>query len=191
MTTLTEYAYTVGGAMNRGRIFITSLVISLSLGINHAIAKQGIAFSLLSGVRVQIVEAPFDKALFKISGCGENDQSCLINGQVPFGTDLGFPNTYTKSITVSYQKQSYSLDVSNMYNAWGNRPLEVKGDVRYFGGKCFYAKNCHFRGLFSDGAGTFVAEWHIVNGTQIRTILTNTNDVVNLFMRHIDPPEYE
>jgi hypothetical protein len=177
--------------MNRGRIFITSFIVALSLGITQAIAKQGIAFSLPSGVRVQIVEAPFDKALFTISGCGENDQGCLVNGQVPFGADFGPPTTYIKSITVSYQKQSYSLDVSNMYDAWGNRPLEVNGGVRYFGGKCFYAKNCHFRGLFSDGAGTFVAEWQIVNGTQIRTVLTNSNDIVSLFMRNIDPPEFE
>jgi hypothetical protein len=78
-----------------------------------------------------------------------------------------------------------------MYNAWGSRPLEHKGTVRYFGGKCFDAHNCQFRGLFSDAAGSFVAEWRIVSDQATRTVLTDSNDVMHLFIANIDPPEYE
>lgn len=78
-----------------------------------------------------------------------------------------------------------------MYNGWGSHPLEYKGVIRYFGGKCFDTKNCQFRGLFSDAAGTFVAEWRIVNELPIRTMLTNSDDVVNLFIKNIDPPEFD
>ena len=78
-----------------------------------------------------------------------------------------------------------------MYDAWGARPLEVKGVVRYFGGKCFDTKNCQLRGLFSDAAGSFVAEWQIVGGLPTRTILTSSSDVVHLFMNNIDPPVFE
>jgi len=78
-----------------------------------------------------------------------------------------------------------------MYNTWGNWPLEVKGKIRYFGGKCFNKSNCQFRGLFSDGAGSFVAEWKIVNGVSIRTVPTDSVDVIHLFINHIDPPEFE
>lgn len=105
-----------------------------------------------------------------------------MTGHIPFGTDAGLPKTFVKEINISYQGQSYLLDASDMCNAWGKRPLEVKGSVRYFGGRCFDGKNCEFRGLFSDGAGTFVAEWRIVNGTPVRTVLTSSNDVVNLFI---------
>ena len=101
------------------------------------------------------------------------------------------PRTYLKSISVSYRNKSYSLDASDMYDAWNGRPLEYKGTVRYFGGKCFSTKDCQFRGLFSDGASSFVAEWRVVNGKPIRTVLTSSGDVVNLFMKNIDPPEYE
>ena len=52
-------------------------------------------------------------------------------------------------------------------------------------------KNCQFRGLFSDAAGSFVAEWLIVDGLAIRTVLTSNNDVVNLFKKNIDPPEFD
>ena len=177
--------------MNKSRMLLWSGAASLVLWIGQASAEQqSIAFLLPSGVRVEIVEAAFNKALFKVSKCGVHAPACLINGHVPFGNDSELPKTYTKSITVSYQGQSYSLDVSDMYDAWGDRPLEVKGVIRYFGGKCFDAKNCQLRGVFSDAAGSFVAEWRIVGGVSVRTVLTNSNDVVKLFMQHIDPPEF-
>jgi hypothetical protein len=91
---------------------------------------------------------------------------------------------------VSFQGKTYSLSSVGMYNAWGARPLEIRGAVRYFGGKCFDSRNCQFRGLFSDAAGSFVAEWRVVNGVSTRTVLTSSNDVVNLFIKHIDPPEF-
>lgn len=78
-----------------------------------------------------------------------------------------------------------------MYNAWGNRPVEYPGVVRYFGGKCFDKKNCQFRGLFSDAAGTFVAEWLIVDGHSTRTVLTSSSDVVVLFTENIDPADFD
>jgi hypothetical protein len=177
--------------MSKSRMLLWSVVAGLVLWIGQAYAEQNIAFELPSGVRVEIVEATFNKALFKVSECGVHAPACLINGHVPFGNDFTLPKTYTKSITVSYQGQSYSLDVSDMYDAWGTRPLEYKGGIRYFGGKCFDAKSCQFRGVFSDGAGTFVAEWRIVGGVSIRTVLTYSNDVVRLFMQHIDPPEFD
>lgn len=173
------------------RIFVMAFVaFGLLPSFGRATSIPEVEFKLPSGVRVKIVESAFDKDRFRISGCTETSQACLINGQIPFGVDSGLPKTYVKSITVYYERQSYLLDASSMYNAWGDRPLEVKG-VRYFGGNCIDAKNCHFRGLFSDGAGSFVAEWQIVDGVSLRTMLTGSDDVVNLFMQHIDPPQYE
>jgi len=154
-------------------------------------ADKTSTFTLPSGVKVTIVEVPFEKSLFKIEGCSDRDSVCRINGHAPFGVAFGLPKTYVKSITVSFKGRSNSLDASDMYNAWGSRPLEHPGSIRYFGGKCFDNGNCQLRGLFSDGAGTFVAEWAIVNGLSIRTVLTGSDDVVNLFMKNIDPPEYE
>lgn len=145
-------------------------------------------FTLPSGVAIKITEAAFQKRNFKISGCTEKSAGCLINGRIPFGVAFGLPKTYVKSIRISYQDQSYLLDTTDMYNAWGERPLEYKGVVRYFGGKCADTRNCLFRGLFSDGAGSFVAEWLIVDGVETRTVLSDSDDIVNLFMKHIDPP---
>lgn len=156
-----------------------------------AAADSDTAFTLPSGVGVHIIEAPFENSKFTSDGCTGTDVGCRINGHVPFGTDFDLPKTYVKSISITFQKKTYLLDVSDMYDAWGSRPLEQKGVIRYFGGQCFDENNCQVRGLFSDAAGSFVAEWKIINGVPVRTILTNSNDVVNLFHEHIDPPTFD
>src|ERR1700730_8670191 len=101
------------------------------------LADTTATFTLPSGVLVRIVEAPFEPSRVKIRGCSNQDSRCLINGRVPAGVAFGLPKTYVKSITVTFKGSSYSLDASSMYDAWGGRPLEVPGAVRYFGGKCF------------------------------------------------------
>jgi hypothetical protein len=148
-------------------------------------------FQLPSGVAVRIIEAPFKLKNSRVEACGPGAPACLINGHVPFGAAFGVPHTYVKSITVEYEGQTHELDTSDMYDAWGRRPLEYKGVIRYFGGRCTDAHNCRFRGLFSDAAGAFVAEWLVLNDRAVRTVLTDSNDVVHLFMTNIDPPEFE
>jgi hypothetical protein len=170
---------------------LAKFLLLLALIPSAAIAETKATFTLPSGVKVEIVEAPFEKGHFKVEGCAEQGGKCRINGRVPFGTVFGLPKTYVKRISVSFQGRSYSLNSQDMYDAWGHRPLEYKGVVRYFGGKCYDSENCQFRGLFSDAAGSFVAEWRIVNGESIRTVLTDSDDITNLFMKNIDPPAFE
>lgn len=177
--------------MNKRCVLAAVLFICMVFLSAGACAAPDVEFVLPSGVRVQIVERPFAEGHFKMSGCLKVNQACLINGHVPFGSDLDLPKTYVKRITASYQGHSYSLDASDMYDAWGRRPLEFKGGIRYFGGGCADPKSCGFRGIFSDGAGTYVAEWRVVNGVSVRTVLTDSNDVVSLFMTQIDPPDFE
>ena len=168
-----------------------AIALFLAAASASAVADTQATFNLPSGVAVTITEAPFDKEMFKVVGCTEGATTCVINGHTPWGVAFGLPRTYLKSLLVSYQNQSYSLAVSDMYNAWGGRPLEYKGAVRYFGGNCTGPKNCQFRGLFSDAAGSYVAEWRIVDGLPIRTVLSDSSDIVHLFIQHIDPPRFE
>jgi len=81
-----------------------------------------------------------------------------------------------------------------MADAWNGRSLEAPGVVRYFGGRCTVDGGtlyCALRGLFADGAETFVAEWVVTGGSNVRTVMSGSDDIVDLFMKHIDPPEYE
>lgn len=168
-----------------------TIILCFLLFSSAARADTTSAFMLPSGVKVKVIEATFKKSLFKIEGCAKGDSACRINGHVPFGTSFDLPKTYLKEISILFEGQLHLLDVSNMYNAWGSRPLEYPGKIRYFGGKCSDINNCQFRGLFSDASGSFVAEWRIVGGKSVRTLLTDSNDIVDLFIKHIDPPEFE
>lgn len=175
--------------MARHFLYISLLMLCGLSNTTHA--ESSVTFTLPSGASIRIVEDAFANARFKTEGCDGRQPKCLINGHVPFGTDFDLPKTYVKRIEARFRGTTYLLNSTDMYNAWGSRPLQYFGAVRYFGGKCTSTKDCQFRGLFSDGAGTFVAEWRIVEGKAIRTVLTDTNDIVHLFMEHIDPPEYE
>ncbi len=147
-------------------------------------------FTLPSGVAVQIVEAPFDPANAHLEKCSDGSAICRINGDFPFGSAGDTPQTYVKKITVTVGDKSYDLPAADMYDAWGSRPLKYRDLIQYFGGGCKDQRNCRFRGLFSDAAGAFVAEWQIVDGIPVRTILGNSPDVMNLFARHIEPPDF-
>lgn len=176
------------------KIFNWLLTVSLLLTYSNLVKADEIArFTLPSGVKVEIIEAPFLKKNFKLKGCSSQEPVCEINGNLPYGSDLELPKTFVKSIRVSISDKSYTLDSRDMYNAWGKRPLEYEqnGKVRYFGGNCYDKLNCQFRGMFSDAAGSFVAEWKIVQGTPSRTVLTNSSDIIHLFMENIDPPVFE
>jgi len=163
-----------------------TIAITIACGLlcsDVTFAETAAVFTLPSGVSVRIVERPVRAA---------RESECRIGGRtIGRAGDAPPPKTYVKSITVSFQGRSYALDASCMYNAWGGRPLEVPGVIRYFGGKCFDSRTCHFRGLFADASETFVAEWLVVNGTPVRTVLSGSIDIVNLFTEHIDPPEFD
>lgn len=93
------------------KIYIIIALIYVTFA-TPAIADMTSTFTLPSGVDVKIVEAPFEKKLFRIDGCSERNSGCRINGHVPFGIVFGLPKTYVKSIAVSFQGRAYSLDVS-------------------------------------------------------------------------------
>jgi hypothetical protein len=174
--------------MNRSSILSIIFVLLASNVLADGQTKE---FDLGNGITVQIEEAKFNPESHKIENCEGSNYPCLIDGVFPFGTAFSMPKTYLKSLTLSKSGKSYKLQTTGMYNAWGNRPLEFKGKIKYLGGHCYDEKNCALRGLFSDAAGSFVAEWVVINGKPFRTVLTSSDDISHLFMRNIDPPYYE
>jgi len=180
--------------MIRVMIPVTAMFLTCSCSwASSADVKGSIStFALPSGIQVKIVEAPFSRAVFKVEPCKNGEISiCRINGKLPHGVDGSEPKTYLKELTVSYKGKSYKLETSGMFNAWGARPLQHPGSVRYFGGFCYDENTCVVRGLFADGAASYVAEWAIVDGVPERRIITESSDVVHLFIKNIDPPRFE
>jgi hypothetical protein len=127
-------------------------------------------FVLANGVKISIVEDIFDATKHDIKKCKNDFFICYIDENEPFGASWGTPKTYIKNITVTYQGEVYKLDSSNMYNAWGHR-LEHAPYSSYFMGECKDKYNCTFRGMFSDAGTAFMAEWKIINGESLRTVM--------------------
>ena len=170
--------------MKRAALATSLLCVSAAV---HA-ADLSAEFVIPAGIKVRIVEVPFDETPIRY----DPREPCLVDGKVPFGVDCTKPNTAVKRITVTLNGKDVDLDPSGMYNAWEGRPLQTKPDrktkrsFRYFGGRCTAPELCLFRGVFSDGAGTFVAEWLVVAGASQRTVLTSSDDVVSQIMRNVD-----
>lgn len=139
------------------------------------------SFKLASGHKVTIVEAPFAESKLKYS----ESAPCLVDGHIPFGTDCSLPTTYVKRIAVEVRGKTLQLDASHMFNAWGTRHLTTyEGKpVTYFVGACPSKELCIFRGLFSDGAGSFVAEWKVFQGATTRTVISSDEELISLFMK--------
>ena len=164
---------------------------AFQLYVAPATADTLARFQLSGGVTIEIAEAAFNAADHNVYGCDGASAACRIDGRIAFGVLAHLPKTYVKSLTARVGHAIYRLDVQDMFDAWGTRPLEIEGVIRYFGGRCSDEKNCQFRGLFSDAGTSFVAEWIVVAGAQRRTVIAASQDVVALFRKHIDPVEYD
>lgn len=98
---------------------------------------------------------------------------CLIDSQPFYGTDLGLDPPINKlvSLELKLYSEKIPLDVSYMYNASTTGSLYIrqfkliKGEVGYF-----------LYGMFSDGAGTYTAYWHIIKDQSIRTNISMNED---------------
>jgi hypothetical protein len=167
------------------------IIILLTLMLAFSAIAEEKQYDLGNGLSVTIIESPFAPSDWNITYCPNSERICLINGVTPNGVDGNMPITYLKILIATINGKQYNLDSSNMFNAWGNRPLEDPSSVKYFAGSCQHETWCTFRGLFSDGAGSFVAEWQVRQGVPERTIITSSNDIVHLFINSIDPPVYE
>jgi hypothetical protein len=164
---------------------VRAATAALSLIPTFAFAEDTVAsFRLASGHKVSIVEAPFADSKLKYS----ESAPCLVDGHIPFGTDCSVPTTYVKSISVEVRRKALKLDASHMFNAWGTRHLTTyEGKpVTYFVGSCPSKDLCYFRGIFSDGAGTFVAEWKVFQGVTVRTVISSEEEFISLFMKSMD-----
>ncbi len=137
-----------------------------------------------------ISEELFDSSKVYIQYCKNDNKKTVyqINNGPIYGVDRSLPKTYVKSIVLKVGQKKYCLDSRYMYNAWGKR---VNKKIKYLGTHFYDQNNGVVRGVFSDASGTFVVQWQITNGIAFREVLTSDNEVVNLFLEHIDPPVYD
>ena len=146
-------------------------------------ADETYRFELPSKVSITIVEAPYK----------EMPASACPSLNVDRNASDYQPKSYVKSMLAQFQGQTVRFDVTCMIDAWNGRPLQNKGQMRSFGGWCEIKDRkpyCAFRGIFSDGSESYVAEWFANGSVAKRTAFTSSSDVIDLFMKNIDPPRY-
>ena len=119
----------------------------------------------------------------------------LVNGTTPFGeggNPRAVPYSYLAKLTLRVQGKTYNLDTTNMYNAWGDRPLKNSDGQKYMAAHCYNPDTCTLRGIFSGQGGLYVAEWGIQNGKPFRSMLSDSTDLVNFFLEGgINSPVFE
>jgi hypothetical protein len=152
-------------------------------------AEKVYQVKLSGGIRIEIVEVPFVADAHKIVGC-RGSSHCTIDGAPPFGSQSEVPSVIMERISVFVNGREYLLPIENMYDAWGAARGSQDEHTRYrhFGGSCYSATFCTFRGVFSDGASCFAAQWEIIEGQPQRTVFTGSSDILDLFQKNIDPP---
>jgi len=141
------------------------------------------------GVFITLNEVSYSDAV--ISECKKDKIVCRTNGDIVFGSDNQNPKSYLKAMVVSVDNNTYSLNTRNMYNAWMGKPKEAEGVIQYLHASCFDKNNCIVRGIFSDAAGSYIAEWQVIDAHPYRTVLTSSGDLVKTFIKNINPPVYE
>lgn len=146
-------------------------------------------FAFEDGVSVTLNEVTYTDAT--INECKKDKSVCRTNGDIVFGSDNQHPTSYLKKLVVSVDNNTYNLDTSNMYNAWMGKPKGIEGTIQYMHASCFDKNNCIVRGLFSDAAGSYIAEWKVIDSHPYRTVLTSSGDLVRTFIKNIHPPVYE
>ena len=90
-----------------------------------------------------------------------------------FGTDGNNPKYKLSRAVLIKGKSIYNLQVDNMYNPW----FGEKANEKLFKAE-LDGTNLIIRGLFSDGAGSYGAEWLIAGNTCTRTILSRDEKII-------------
>jgi hypothetical protein len=123
---------------------------------------------LSKNIILKMKSKPFIPNQHKITTCKVLDWTgtCLIDGKPLFGTDWETPRSQLVEATVELDGLTkVKLDVSNMFDPWTGEPKKKDFKVTEVEGGFL------IHGEFSDGAGSYIAEWLVVDGSSVRTKL--------------------
>lgn len=132
-------------------------------------AKNG-RLDLGSGTAIEYRIASYDKRVYQAK-----------KGHIGpvFGPDGGAPQTKLERLTLLKGNRRTPLEVSCMYDPWFEQV-----DLNRFRVRMISSTSLLLTGIFSDAAGSYVAEWLIVGGIGVRTLLSNEPSVVRDKLPH-------
>lgn len=154
--------------------YIYLLVLHLSLllftlnaqAVNERVATTPLILPDGQTVTIETEIIPFNERDHNIEHCGP--VICSINQSFFFGSDNLLPKEEIKKITVRYQDRNIELDSSGMFD-----PLAVNEATYVL--KPLHDNIYKLTGKFSDGAGSYCAQWLFSDTASIRTIIGNFN----------------
>ena len=155
------------------------LALSLLLVASATTAAD---FTTQDGTTISYEEAPFQARSHNVTYCkNETPCACQVDGAWPFGTaPCQLPETQLVELQLRVAGKTYPLSTSRMFNP-GIDPAHPE---KQFKVSC-KAKACTVKASFSDGAGTYVAEWKLQDGKARRTLLSSDEEIVDKVMRDI------
>lgn len=140
------------------------LLLLTTLGCD-ARAAQRQEVALGDDVLLVMETSPFNPADHDIVLC--EGVPCLIDGAPVYGAYESVPTLEIRTMALEIGERTITLEHRGMFNPWSpreDRPIDVWLEEEP-GGRLV------IRGRFSDGAAAYVAEWTVIEGGSIRTIL--------------------
>lgn len=118
-----------------------------------------------------------DRSIFDTTGKHieyyDSKWAYAIDGSPFFGSDGEIPKYQLQKAILIIGQTNYDLQIDHMYEPWfGNKPDEKYFKIRVDG------TEIRLRGIFSDAAGTYGAEWLIIGKSSVRTILTRDDRIL-------------
>ncbi len=161
----------ISSMLNGFRIVIVLFSVLASCLATYA-QENSCEITISDSVFLIIERAEFNAKNHKIS-FDQNKNPYAIDGKPIFGTDLELPKYFLKSASLQIVSKAIDLEVDNMYNPWYGKCLSKKS-VEFNS----YGYEMRLSLLLSDGAGTYLAEWLIIEESSSRTILTKDDDLI-------------
>lgn len=153
----------------RVSLIVFALLTVVTFQVSAEVSEKSYSISLSDGISLHMTVVRFEESTHKITKCNFNDWIgvCLIDGKPVFGTDADMPEYKVVKATVKIGAKSVALDVSCMYDPWYGKPDPKKFTVKKgYGGFII-------SGYISDGAGSYEAEWLVIENSSIRMRLVH------------------
>jgi hypothetical protein len=97
-----------------------------------------------------------------------------------FGTDGEIPKFKLSKAILKIGKKTYNLQIDNMYNPWFGEGLNKKFFKIIHNGENYHI----LQAQFSDGAGSYAAEWLIEWNSSIRGIITKDEIIIGSYFEN-------
>lgn len=159
--------------------FKICLGLVLLLCASPGFAEHKKVVVLKQGITLTMVMTAVDARKHSIQRCGK-ESVCLIDGKPVFGSDGQMPKWKLQSMVLNLKGKKIPLDVSGMYEPWNYYQGKHYGDWSSFSITHSWADVWIVRGRFSDGAGSYQAQWLVSYGKSIRTLLMQSESLANL-----------